>query len=93
LIKKPERKCIGCRKSFEKSQLIRIAKNKENEILIDEKGKADGRGAYICRDAGCLAKAFKKNQLEYSFKLKMNEDTKKRLITSLSEIIGNTEIN
>ena len=91
--KKPERRCIGCRNSFEKSQLIRIVKTKENKILIDEKGKADGRGAYICKDAGCLTKTFKKNQLEYSFKLKITNEDKEKMIASLSELIGKTEIN
>lgn len=91
--KKPERRCIGCRNSFDKSRLIRIVKTKEKEILIDEKGKAEGRGAYICKDAGCLLKAFKKNQLEYSFKLKITEEVKEKLVTGLSEIIGKTEIN
>ena len=89
--KKPERKCIGCRNSFEKSGLIRIVKTPEGKVIIDKKGKADGRGAYICKDIDCLNKAFKKNQLEYSFKIKLNEETKLNLKKSLSELIGNTE--
>lgn len=93
--KKPQRKCIGCKNSFEKSQLIRISKTPDGEIIVDEKGKTDGRGAYICKSITCLNKAFKKNQLAYSFKTKTDEETTKRLITSLSEIINKaeTEIN
>ena len=89
--KKPERKCIGCRTSFEKSGLIRIVKTPEGKVIIDKKGKADGRGAYICKDIGCLEKAFKKNQLEYSYKIKLNEEIKLNLKESLSELIGNTQ--
>ena len=93
--KKPERKCIGCKNSFEKSTLIRIAGNKENKIIVDPKGKKEGRGAYICKDAGCLKKAFKKNQLEYALKIKIKEEEKNSLLACLSEFIGNneTEIN
>lgn len=92
--KKPERKCIGCKNSFEKSQLIRISKTPDG-IIVDEKGKTEGRGAYICKSINCLNKAFKKNQLAYSFKTKIDEETTQRLITSLSQIINNaeTEIN
>ena len=89
--KKPERKCIGCRNSFEKSGLIRIVKTPDEEVIIDKNGKADGRGAYICRDINCLNKAFKKNQLEYSFKIKIDQERKNKLIAELSELIGNTE--
>ncbi len=89
--KKPERRCIGCKNSFEKSRLIRISKTPDGKIIVDEKGKAEGRGAYICKNADCLLKAFKKNQLAYSFKIKIDEEVKQRLITSLSEIINNTE--
>ena len=93
--KKPERKCIGCKNSFEKSKLIRISKTPDGKIIIDEKGKTDGRGAYICKSIGCLNKAFKKNQLAYSFKIKIDEETTQRLINGLSQIINNaeTEIN
>ena len=87
--KKPQRKCIGCRNSFEKSQLIRIAGNKDKKIIIDPKGKEEGRGAYICKDESCLKKAFKKNQLEYALKIKIKEDEKENLLTCLSELIGN----
>lgn len=89
--KKPQRRCIGCKNSFEKSRLIRIVKTPENEVIADEKGKAAGRGAYICKDAACLEKAFKRNQLEYSFKIKINDQAKQELINGLSEIISNAE--
>lgn len=87
----PERRCIGCRTSFPKTSLIRIAKTVSGEVIIDKNGKADGRGAYICKDMNCLEKAFKKNQLEYSFKMKINNEIKLSLKESLSGLIVNTE--
>ena len=40
----------------------------ENEILLDKKGKKNGRGAYICPDGECLAQAIKTKGLERSLK-------------------------
>ena len=63
----PLRKCIGCQEMKEKRELIRIVKPKEGEIFIDPTGKANGRGAYICRSVECLQAARKKRKLERAF--------------------------
>ena len=42
----PQRKCIACQKRGDKKTLIRIVKNKENEIFLDPTARANGRGAY-----------------------------------------------
>ena len=55
--KVPQRKCIACQERDSKKGLIRIVKNKEGQIILDPIGKANGRGAYICKDAECLKKA------------------------------------
>ena len=44
----PLRKCIVCQNQFDKKQLVRIVKNKEDAIFIDKTFKAGGRGAYVC---------------------------------------------
>ena len=46
----PERTCTGCGISKPKNELLRIVKDKENNITIDLTGKKNGRGAYICTD-------------------------------------------
>ena len=53
----------------EKKSLIRIVKTAENEIFLDETGKKNGRGAYICPNSDCLSKAIKNKGLERSFKM------------------------
>lgn len=65
--KTPERLCIGCNQMKPKTELWRIVKNKEGEISVDFNGKAQGRGAYICRDINCLLKAQKSRRLERAF--------------------------
>jgi predicted RNA-binding protein YlxR (DUF448 family) len=68
----PERTCIGCNEKKEKKQLIRIVKNSEGNINVDTTGKANGRGAYICKNIECLEKAIKSKKLERSLKTKID---------------------
>ena len=49
--KVPMRTCIGCRQSKDKKELIRVVRNKENQIFVDLTGKQNGRGAYLSADA------------------------------------------
>lgn len=70
----PMRKCVGCKESAEKNELIRIVKDKTDNIFIDSSGKANGRGVYIHKDSSCLEKAFKNKELERSLKCKINKD-------------------
>ena len=64
----PQRMCIGCGKMCDKKELIRIVKNKEGQIFYDPIGKANGRGAYICKDVDCFDSAIKNKKLEGIFK-------------------------
>jgi predicted RNA-binding protein YlxR (DUF448 family) len=57
-----------------KKELIRVVKNKENEISIDFTGKKPGRGAYICRSLSCFEKARKGKRLERAFEASINEE-------------------
>lgn len=63
----PNRTCIGCNEIKPKKELIRVVKNKENQIFIDKTGKANGRGAYLCNNLECLEKAIKTKKLERTF--------------------------
>ena len=62
--KQPQRTCMGCNQKKYKKDLIRIVKNKQNEIAIDKTGKQEGRGAYICDNSECLEKVIKSKRLE-----------------------------
>ena len=65
--KTPMRQCLGCREMKPKRELIRAVKSPEGVISLDFKGKAAGRGAYICPSADCLKKAIKGKALEKAF--------------------------
>ena len=63
----PMRQCLGCREMKPKKELIRVARSPEGEITLDFRGKANGRGAYLCPDPACLKKAIKARALERAF--------------------------
>lgn len=65
MIKKiPMRRCVGCMEQKTKRELIRVVRSPEGEISLDATGKKPGRGAYLCPDPECLAKARKARRLE-----------------------------
>ena len=63
----PMRQCVGCREMKEKRQLIRVVRSPEGEVSLDFKGKKPGRGADLCPDPACLARARKSQALERAF--------------------------
>ena len=69
----PQRKCIVCGNLYDKNDLLRVVKNKEMGIVIDESGKLNGRGAYICKNNECLKDVRKNNKLNRVFKQKVDD--------------------
>ena len=70
----PMRQCTGCREMKPKRELVRVVRSPENEISLDFKGKAQGRGAYICHDPECLKKAIKSKALERSLEVSIPDE-------------------
>ena len=70
----PQRTCMGCNEKKDKKDLVRIVKNKENEINVDRTGKLDGRGAYICDNIECLEKVIKTKRLEKALDIKISQE-------------------
>ena len=67
--KVPLRKCIGCGLSRGKKELVRVIRTKEGDICLDETGRKNGRGAYLCKNTECFIKARKTKGLERSFQM------------------------
>lgn len=59
----PLRTCCVTKKQFPKKELVRIVKNKDNEVFIDLTGRANGRGAYLNLSLSVIEKAKKTNCL------------------------------
>ena len=63
-MKIPMRSCVVTKEKLPKGELLRIVKTPEGEIVADESGKLNGRGAYIKKDITVLEKAKKSRILE-----------------------------
>lgn len=70
----PQRMCLGCGQMKPKADLMRVVKSPDGQILTDPAGKANGRGAYVCRDRACLEKARKTRRLERTFSAPVSEE-------------------
>jgi len=79
----PMRMCLGCQQMKPKKELIRVVKNKDNEISVDLTGKKAGRGAYLCRDWACFEKAKKGKRLERAFETSISEEVYQALKSQL----------
>lgn len=64
----PLRTCVVTKEQYPKQELIRIVINKNNEIFIDESGKANGRGVYLKKDIEVIEKAKKTKILNAKLK-------------------------
>ncbi|MBQ4031541.1 MAG: YlxR family protein [Bacilli bacterium] len=55
--KMPERTCIVTKEKTLKKDLLRVVRDKDGNVSVDTTGKANGRGAYLKRDAEVINKA------------------------------------
>lgn len=81
----PMRQCVGCREMKPKKELVRVVKSPEGEISIDLRGKAPGRGAYVCRESECLRRAIRSKALERGFGTAIPQEVYDRLQRELEE--------
>ena len=80
-----QRTCMGCNLKKDKKDLLRLVLNKNGEFFVDECGKAEERGIYVCKNEECLEKADsissperKENESEYTqIQNRIEDDMKK----------------
>ena len=78
-----ERTCVVCRTKKDKSELIRIVKNKDESVHVDKTGKMNGRGCYVCSSSECLEKMYKVRALNRAFKTNFCEEMYERIRNEL----------
>ena len=82
----PMRQCLGCREHKPKKELIRVVRSPEGAVSLDFKGKLPGRGAYVCPQADCLAKARKSRALERAFETALPAEVYEALEQQMKEV-------
>ena len=69
----PLRTCVVTKESLPKQELLRVVRTPEGDILVDETGKSNGRGAYIKKDVQVLEQAIKTKVLEKKLECKIED--------------------
>lgn len=73
------RTCVVTKEQLEKKDLLRIVKNKEGQVFVDENGKQNGRGAYIKKDLEVLELAKKNKALDRALETEIPEEVYERI--------------
>lgn len=81
----PMRQCMGCREMKPKRELIRVVRSPDGLVSLDFKGKSPGRGAYVCRSAGCLKKAVRSKSLSRALETAIPDEVMAALQEQMEE--------
>ena len=81
----PMRQCTGCREMKPKRELVRVVRSPEGTISLDFRGKAPGRGAYVCPCTDCLKRAMKSRALERAFDTAIPQEIYDALLAVMEE--------
>lgn len=79
------RRCASCRINKHKSEFLRIVKLADGKIFVDVTGKAQGRGAYVCKNETCAADLRKKRRLDKQFKTKVDAEIYDAIFNSVTD--------
>ena len=67
----PMRTCVITGEKLPKKELIRVVRTPEGNVIVDETGKANGRGAYLKKDLETFEKAEKTKMLNKKLELEV----------------------
>ena len=81
--KVPMRTCVVTHEKCEKKDLLRIVKNNECVVFVDDTLKANGRGAYLKKDKNVIEKARTSKVLERHLETKIEDKIYDELLTKI----------
>lgn len=81
----PQRMCVVTHEKYPKKELIRVVRTPENNIIIDETGKQNGRGAYLKKELTIIEKAQKTKILEKVLEIPIPESIYEELKTIIEK--------
>lgn len=68
------RTCVACRTKKDQRCMTRVVRRPDGEVVIDATHKENGRGAYVCKTASCVARALKSHALDRQLKTQVPAD-------------------
>lgn len=75
----PMRRCVATGESLPKKELLRIVRTPQGEVVIDESGRQNGRGAYLKRSKEAVEQAKKRKALVRALECEIPEEVYAKL--------------
>ena len=79
----PMRTCVITHEKLEKRDLLRVVRDNEGNVFVDETGKANGRGTYVKKDKEVIEKARASKALERHLEVKIEDNIYDELISKI----------
>lgn len=79
----PMRTCVVTHEKCEKKDLLRVVRNNEGVVFVDDTLKANGRGAYLKKDKEVIEKARTTKVLERHLDIKIDDIIYDELLTKI----------
>lgn len=74
------RTCVQSKEVCEKKDLFRIVRTPEHNVIVDLKGKANGRGAYLKKDKDIILSAKKSKVLDKKLEVSVPDSIYEELL-------------
>lgn len=85
IVKKvPMRKCVITGNQFPKKDLLRVVREPNGLVTIDDTGKVRGHGVYLCKDAEVIKAAKKKHILDRFLETQVPDEIYDELLKKVS---------
>ena len=65
----PQRSCLSCRTRRDQRSLTRLVRGPDGSVSVDERGRAPGRGGYLCESPACWRQALEERALDRALRI------------------------
>lgn len=80
-----KRKCLVSNEMFDKRELVRVVRTPDKEVIVDESGRANGRGAYIKLTKSNIEAAKAKNVFQRALNVEIPDKIYRQLESLIDE--------
>jgi predicted RNA-binding protein YlxR (DUF448 family) len=81
----PMRKCLATNESYPKKEMFRIVRTPEGNVLVDDTGKMNGRGAYLSKSKEAIEIARTKKVLDRQLEITVPSEVYQELLKRIGE--------
>ncbi len=83
---KNTRMCVFCRKKAFACDFLRVVRLPDGTVVIDDSGKKNGRGAYVCPSERCITGAQRHRSIEKALKTHVHQDVYDNLLRRVDSL-------